>query len=278
MILRSALLLLPLAALAQTPAPEAPREVDQALRARVTEFFQDLVDAKFVDALDLVAADTKNDYFASAKTPVKEFRIRDVKYASGFEKAAVTLDVKRLWKFSISAGQDTEAVADVPMTTTWKLEKGKWVWSNETQSDAWVTPMGASDVPLLKKNPDGTISGMPSKLTQDVVDAAARKILQQTGLDKSEVTLATDKPSSERVVFHNGAQGSIRLELHAPQFPGLNVKVDKTDVNFGEDAALQISYDPPAGGGPAPESTSVYFVVIPFDQPYQIKVNFAAPK
>jgi hypothetical protein len=40
-----------------------------------------------------VAADTKNCYFNSAKTLLKEFKIRDVKHESGFEKAAVKLDV-----------------------------------------------------------------------------------------------------------------------------------------------------------------------------------------
>ena len=88
----AALLLLSYSVFAQTPASPPPA-VDQALRSRVTEFFQDLVDSKFVEAFDYVAADTKNYYFNSAKTPLKEFRIRHVKYESGFEKAAVKLDL-----------------------------------------------------------------------------------------------------------------------------------------------------------------------------------------
>jgi hypothetical protein len=51
------------------------------------------------------------------------------------------------------------------MTTTWKLENGKWVWSNEAPPGSWVTPMGSSDVQMLKKNADGSISGLPPKLT-----------------------------------------------------------------------------------------------------------------
>lgn len=281
MVLRSALLLLPLAALAQTPDPQPPPEVDGALRARVTEFFQDLVDSKFVEAFDFVAADTKNYYFNSAKTPLKEFKIQDVKYESGFEKAAVKLDVKRLWTFSLSAQQDAQAPVDVPMTTVWKLENGKWVWTNEAPKDKWVTPMGSSDVQLLKKNADGSIGGLPAKLNQDTIMAAAQKILQQSGqssLDKREITLAADKASSEKVVFHNGAQGAVHLELHAPELPGLSAKLDKADVNFGEDATLLVSYVPPSDDAAVPNAASVSLVLIPFDQRLEVKVNFAAPK
>jgi hypothetical protein len=278
MALRSALLLLPLAAFAQTPDPQPPPEVDRALRARVTEFFQDLVDSKFVEAFDYVAADTKTFYFNSAKTPLKEFKIQDVKYESGFEKATVKLEVKRLWTFSLSAQLNAPAVADVPMTTIWKLENGKWVWTNETPKDAWVTPMGSSDVSLLKKNADGSVSGLPPKLSQDAIMGAARKILQQSGVDKSEITLAADKASSEKVVFHNGAQGAVHLELHASQLPGLTAKLDKADVNFGEEATLQVSYEPPADNGVVPNAASVYLVLIPFDQRFEVKVNFAGPK
>jgi hypothetical protein len=41
--------------------------------------------------------------------------------------------------------------------------------------------------------------------------AAAQKILQQSGeasLDNREITLAAAKASSEKVVFHNRAQGA----------------------------------------------------------------------
>jgi hypothetical protein len=277
MVLRSVLLLLPLAAFAQTPDPQPPPEVDHALRARVTEFFQDLVDSKFVEAFDYVAADTKNYYFNSAKTPLKEFKIRDVKYAGGFERAAVTLDVKRFWTFSLSVQQGAQAVVDVPMTTSWKLENGKWVWSSEPPKDAWVTPVGPSDVPLLKKNADGSIGGLPPTLTQDTIAAAAQKILQQAGVDKREITLAANKASSEKVVFHNGAQGAVHLELHASELPGLSAKLDKADVNFGEDATLLVSYEPPSDAAAVPNAASVYLVSIPFDQRYDVKINFAAP-
>ncbi|HLH45127.1 MAG TPA: hypothetical protein VKV74_19210 [Bryobacteraceae bacterium] len=277
MIFRVGLLLLPLGAFAQAPAPQPPPEVDRALRTRVTEFFQDLVDSKFVEAFDYVAADTKNYYFNSAKTPLKEFKIRDIQYESGFDKAAVKLDVKRDWTFSLSAQQNAQATVDVPMTTTWKLENGKWVWSNEAPPGSWLTAMGPSDVPLLKRSADGSVTGLPPKLTPDTIMAAAQKIFQQSNVDKSEITLAADKKSSETVRFHNGAQGTVHLELNVPQLPGLSARMDKADVNFGEDATVEVSYEPSGEGG-APNPAALYLTVIPLDQRFEVKVNFTPSK
>jgi hypothetical protein len=274
MAIRAVLLLLPIAAFAQS-AP--PAEVDQALRARVTEFFQNLVDAKFLPAMDLVAAETKDEYFASGKTPLKAFQIRDVKYSGDFTKAVVNLYVKRVW-----AIETQQNIVDVDMSTTWKIENGKWVWYHEVAPDTWVTPMGPSNVELITRKADGTIGGIPQKLTQAAVDAAAQKILQQTGVDKPEITLPADKPSTERIIFHNGAQGSIRLELYPPRLPGLTVSIEKADLNFGEDAVLNVSYQPPppvdGEAIPVPGPTAVFLVVIPFDKDFRIAVNFAQPK
>src|ERR1051326_4222020 len=155
MRLRAALVLLPAVLFAQTPQ-EPPPGIDQALRARVTEFFQDLVDGKFREAMDLVADDTKDEYFNSAKTSPKAYVIQDVKYSDNFTKAVVTLQIKRVWTL-----QQQQAIVDVPMTTTWKQEKDKWVWHHDVTPTSWPTPMGPSDSSLFKKNPDGMLVSLP---------------------------------------------------------------------------------------------------------------------
>jgi hypothetical protein len=262
-----------LTAFAQTPATPAP-EVDSALRSRVTEFFQDLVDSKFVEAFDLVADDTRTFYFNSEKKPLKEFKIIEVKYDPAFTKATVTLDVKREWTFSVQAARTAATIVEVPMVTIWKLEKGKWVWSNETRPDQPVTPMGPSDVQLIHRQPDGTVAGLPPQITNEILNAAKQKILGQSSIDKREITLSTSQASSDKVTFHNGQQGAIRLQLSPAPIPGLTVQLDKTDLNAGDDAALQISYDPRSGQAAAGKSALIRLIVVPFNQIYDVKVNF----
>jgi hypothetical protein len=276
MIYRTALVLsIGLTTFAQTSATPAP-EVDSALRSRVTEFFQDLVDSKFVEAFDLVAEDTRTFYFNSEKKPLKEFKIREVKYDPDFTKATVTLEVKREWTFSALTGNQP-VIADVSMVTVWKLEKGKWVWSSQPRPDQPVTPMGPSDVQLVQRQPDGTVTGLPPKITDAILNAAEHKILDPTSIgsiDKPEITFSASQASSDKVVFHNGQQGAIRLQLSPAPIPGLTAQLDKTDLNAGDNAALQISYNPPSGQTAAGRSAVIRLTVIPFNQTYNVKVNF----
>jgi hypothetical protein len=264
-----------LTAFAQTPATPAP-EVDSALRSRVTEFFQDLVDSKFLEAFDLVAEDSKTFYFNAEKKPLKEFKIREVKYDPGFTKATVTLDVKREWILTALTTKQP-VIADVSMVTIWKLEKGKWVWSNQPRPDQPVTPMGPSDVQMIQRQPDGTVTGLPARITDEVLNAAKKKILDPSSIgsiDKPEITLSASQASSDKVVFHNGQQGAIRLQLSFAPISGLTAQLDKTDLNAGDDAALHISYDPRSGQAATGNSALIRLMVVPFNQIYDVKVNF----
>ena len=83
--------MLPLIALGQQQTP--PAEAEQALRARVTEFLQYHVDGNFRKAYDMVAEDTKDDYFNSGKVQLKGFKIDDVKFTDDFTKATVTATI-----------------------------------------------------------------------------------------------------------------------------------------------------------------------------------------
>jgi hypothetical protein len=82
--------LLPLSVLAQ-----APPEVDQALRARVTEFMQLHVDGNFRKAYDMVAEDTKESYFNSGKARLRAFKINDVQFNDSFTLATVSATMSK---------------------------------------------------------------------------------------------------------------------------------------------------------------------------------------
>ncbi len=268
-MLPAALLLVSAAAVAQTPSAAAPPEVEQTLRARVTEFFQDFVDGKFRQAINLVAEDTQDEYFNGPKAEIKTFQIDQVKFSDNFSKADVTVKVKQVWRMK-AEGFMQEMVVDTNMPTTWKIEGGKWVFYHHTQPNAWLTPMGPSDVHAA----DGT-SPLPAKLDTATLNAEATRILHQTNIDKDQVTLSFDKPSSAKVVFHNGAQGVVSISLvGVPTLPGFSAKLDKLDVNAGQDAVVEFSYTPPADAPSPHPSFAIGVEVAPFAQQFAIQVNF----
>src|SRR5713226_10251313 len=264
MRIRIPLFVLPLLALAQAPPPE----VDQALRARVTEFYQDHVDGNFRKAFDLVAEDTKDHYFGANKTQFKSFKIDKIDYSDNFTKAVVTLTVQRTMTVQLQQ-------VLIPSTgpTDWKIENGKWVWYSDPGKNL-ETPMGPADPNVIKPNPDGSIT-VPKRLTPDMVAAAAQRILQQqqSGVNKSEVTLAAGKASSEEVIFHNAAQGSVQVRLDmSPEVAGLHAELDKSSVNAGENAVVKLSYAP--GDKPPASPVTLRLVVAPFNQVFTVTVRF----
>jgi hypothetical protein len=270
-------------ALAQ-PAPQptfqAPPEVEQALRARVTEFYQLHVESNFQKAWSLVAEDTKAYYFGAQKNTFESFRITGVRFTNKeCTKAMVDLETRQ----KMLRREFQGVIVPTPATTLWKIEDGKWVWYRDPE-DNHLTPMGTSD--LSKVNPAGGDKAKAEQLAQltspEEIQRRARDILKQSGVDKQEVMLAADKPSSAEVTFHNGQQGTIKLMLDpGAELAGFAATLDKVDVGPSQDAVVKISYAPPSGSGakpqPMPQERQVRLILQPFNQVFAIKVKFGGP-
>src|SRR5579862_6641688 len=271
MIFRSALILLPVAMLAQTGAQNPPPEVDQALRARVTEFFNFHVEGAtgFRKAMDLVADDTKDYYFSAQKIQFKSFKIDSITYSDHFTKAVVTLSGRRMFRVS---PQFPETEISQPMSTLWKIENNKWCWYRDAGAETSLTPMGPSDPKAIGPSTGGMV---PRDFSQGAMDKRAQEVLKQSKVSKTEVTLAASHPSSEQVVFHNGQPGSVLLSVDiSPKVEGFSAVLDRTNVNAGEDVGLKIHYNPSGKEG-APSPVTVRVIVAPFNQAFPVTVKFA---
>jgi hypothetical protein len=263
--------LLPLIAFGQQ---NPPPEVDQALRARVTQFMQYHVEGNFRKAYDMVAEDTKDEYFNMDKVHLQGFKIGDVKFTDNFTKASVTATMSKTINI---VGQ--EFPISTPSTTTWKIENGKWVWYDEAKP-AWTNPVGLASAPAAAAAPTANANAdaaLPKEFDDKTLASAARSILQQVSVDKKEITLAVDKTSEEKVIFHNGMPGSVQLELSAPEIPGFTVTLGQRIVRAGADVPVVFHYQPVGGDkGTTGDGLSVQLTVQPLDQTFVIRVNFAA--
>jgi hypothetical protein len=268
MLLRATFFLLPLIAFAQAPPPE----VDQALRARVNEFFQDHVDGDFRKAYNLVAEDTKEFYFSAQKNKLNSFQIDSIDYSDDFTRADVQLTCQRMWKLS---AQFKDVLVTVPMRTTWKLEDGKWFYSHDPRAET-LFPGTESKTPQAA-NAGDVVETKPPDLSEKGLAARTATILNQSSVDKSQVVLASDKASSDQVVFHNGYPGWVQVAVDpGPKVAGFSASVDKINLNSGEEAVLKISYDP--NDAPAPATRVVKLTVLPFNRTFSIAVGFEATK
>ena len=255
------------------PAAAKPNPTSEAaLRARVSQFMQYHVEGKFSKAMELVAEDTKEQYFAGGKQRLKAFKLESVKLTDKNTKAVVTTIVTRDWDIRM---QQHEVV--IPMVTTWKVQKGQWFWYWDANG-TWLTPMGPSKIEPLSKNPDGTIKGLPPKIGTDEVAAQARNILAQSGLSKSEVVFDPAVVNGERVAFTNGVQGYVKVSLEGiPRLEGFSANLESPGVTANGQIGVILSYQP-VTEAPIPDDFTIQVVTEPLNQSYPIRVRFTHPQ
>src|SRR5262249_6787136 len=117
-------------------------------------------------------------------------------------------------------------------------------------------------------------SELPKDLGDKTLATAAQGIMKQTSLDKSSITLASNKVSEEKIVFHNGMSGSVEVSLlGVPDVPGLTARLDKAGVRANQAATLVVRYEPGEKPGVlAP--VSIQLLVEPTEQLFPVSISF----
>ena len=202
------------------PFNRPPAAVDQALRARIQEFYQYHVKGDFRHAEELVAEDTKDFYYSHNKPQYLSAEIKRIDYSDQFTKAKATVVIEQY----VMLPGFADKPAKVPIPSTWKLVEGKWYW--------YVNPESMRDSPFGKM----TAGKGPAAPSLPVIPANADFLMTQVQLNKRSVTL---KPGeSDTVMIANGAPGVMNISL--TQLPGVEVELDRRSLNSGEKATLTL--------------------------------------
>jgi hypothetical protein len=266
------------AGFAQTPALktyDAPPEIVSKLRARVDEFFKFHTNGSinYRKAFTMVAEDTQDYYFAVQKANYISVRILTIQFTNPeFTRATVDLEgMQKIQRVEFAGG-----IIPLPMTTLWKVEDGEWKWYRDA-NDPHLTPMGPSDLATIRAGDKVSKEQLEQLGDPKVLEQMGKNILAQTSIDKGDVNMPLDKPSSVDIKFHNAQPGEVKLEWKERfHIEGFTISVDKVDVPAHEDAILRLNYDPPADRlKTGQESTQrIMLVVQPFNQSFPIIVRF----
>jgi hypothetical protein len=218
---------------AQAPADlfnRPPADVDRALRARITEFYQDHVDGKFRQAEALVAEDTKDFFYTHNKPRYLSFEIQSINYSEGFTRAKATI----LCEQYVMIPGFTDKPLKVPTPSTWKVVDGQWYW--------YVDQEALRDSPFGKMTPGpGASTGLPALPSPNEM----MFIFSQVKADKTAVSLKPGVP--EQITLTNSAQGLLSLSLTGT-VPGVDAKLDRMNLGAGEKAVMTLR----AGGNAKP--------------------------
>jgi hypothetical protein len=213
----------------------APKPIDDALRARISEFYTAHVNAKFREAEHMVAEDSKDYFYNHDKPQYMGFEIVRIEYSDGYTRAKATVAVEQRVMFPGFNGR----VMKIPTPSYWKTEDGKWVW--------YV------DMAKLNETPFGVMKpGPPSKDDQSPAAVMAslptneEELMNLVRTDKTAVKLSVG--GSERVEVANGLKGPVTFTIQG-KLAGIEASFDRDVVPPGEKATLTIKAGPLAKSG-----------------------------
>ena len=199
-----------------------PADVDEALRARITEFFDLHVKGEFRKAEALVAEDTQDLYYSSSKTKYVSFEIGRIDYSEDFTRAKATVLCEQYIMLPGFLGKPMK----IPIPSTWKLVDGTWYWYVDPES-LRMTPFGKMNPGTARESAPKTIPAIPTTVPD--------YIYEQVKADKASVSLKVGE--SEQVTVTNSAPGTMNISVTG-SLPGVEVKLDRTVLNTGEKAVL----------------------------------------
>jgi hypothetical protein len=204
----------------EAPAPaKPPAGVDEALRARVSEFYQLHVTEQFRKAEKLVAEDSQDIFYVHNKPKYLSHEIKSVAYSEDFSKAKVMSMCEQTFNGPGFQGK----VLKVPSISTWKVVDGQWFW--------YVDPVELTHGPFGKPGTPGAKPANSASAVPDKIPTTYDFVLGQV---KFEQDVLVVKPNETyQVAIASKASGPVSLVL-AQIMPGFEVTVDKANLGPGE--------------------------------------------
>jgi hypothetical protein len=118
---------------------------------------------------------------------------------------------------------------DAPITTSWKIEDGKWVW--------YVGPAIALQTPFGTLKPTAGNTDAPVNSAQKAMDLKSLRSLVKIDRDLVEMT-ADD--SVQTVTVTNDLPGGVDLAIQPYRIPGLSAQLTNTHLEAGEKTTLSL--------------------------------------
>ena len=251
------------------PFPEAPPEVEKALRGRVMEFYTRFQQRKYRQAEALVDEESRDYFYASSKKPIMSFELVSMEFGEYFQKAKVLVNVMVMLPM-----MGPRPVA-FPLTGDWR-----WI------EDNWYIHMASSKPGTIKQGPFGPMVINPegaaaagayqgmANYSPKTVKQSLRK-MYHVEPNTLRFPQEPSQPITHTVRFIN--PGPARLSVSATNkthtLPGLKIEFDGRKVEPGEKLPITFTYQ--AKKQPLQGKYDIVFSVLPLKQQFAVTVSFA---
>jgi len=216
-------------------AQTAPPEVDAALRARITKFYQAQIDGKPRLAEPLVAEDSKDVFYAISKPRLLGFSIERIDYSENFTHAKANIMV-RMYLPIAQLAKDPISLA---IPSLWRMENGEWCW--------YIDPDVLKTTPFGKPSPPSSEASGPGAAPDGKRGVTIEELWQKVKADKPVVVLRWSQSSDDQVVILNQMSGPVKIQVNFPSVPGLEVVADRLEIPANEKATIKFHFKAGAG-------------------------------
>ncbi|HLH17143.1 MAG TPA: hypothetical protein VKX45_07975 [Bryobacteraceae bacterium] len=215
------------------PAATAPPEVEQALRARLEEFYHYFITQEYRKAEKLIAEDSQDWFYNHNKPQYLSVEIQSITFSDHFTRARATVLAEQFVMFPGFAGKPIK----MPVTSDWKIVDGQWFWYIDPE-ELRHTPFG---VIQERTNAPSAPGSLPTSIPT-TADFAMNLV-------KAETRSVKLKPGeSAQVAFRNGARGLVNLSIESRP-AGIEAALDHAQVEAGGKAVLSVKAREGAKGG-----------------------------
>jgi len=229
---------------------QAPPGIEEALRERLALFYQCQVDAKFRQAEQYVAEDSKDRYYNGRHQKYFGYKIVGIKFSDDFSSAQVTVVADVDLHF-----QGRVIRAPMPFTANWKMDNGVWCWYVPVPKPGEIqhTPFGD----VVTPDPKDQKTEQPGDLTEigkrfaNPEDALAR-FGASPKISKAVAVLGPGNQYRDEVYFANSTKVPFKFHIDKDLPPGVTVEPMAGELKPREAVTFKISYQQQGSGTPAP--------------------------
>lgn len=215
-----------------TPSEKPPAEVDEALRARMKEFYHYFETQEYRKAEKLIAEESQDFFYNHNKPHYLSTEIQSIQYSDHFTRATAVVLCEQYVMMPGFAGKPLK----VPTTSTWKIVDGQWFWYVDP-AELRRTPFGTIPEKPGAPAAPGSLPSIPTTVdfAMNLVKADTRSVQLKAG-------------GSAQVTITNTARGPMNLAVE--QKPaGIEATLDHDQLQAGEKAVLTVKAGENAKGG-----------------------------
>lgn len=241
------------------PFRAAPPELEEALKARVSQFYEYFKMAKFRQAEDLVVEEAKEQFYSAKKSRIFGYEIRNMKFSEDLKEAHVLVTC-----LTPVPGLGSKPLS-VPLPSTWKSIDGEWYLYFETRK-----PGVEHDSPAGKMHFSQELGTHGSLTASQPTTLESLKEMYAVTPSSLEFSSRTADPVTKSFRVENRSKGELTVQTESKGMPGVTIDAGAGEIAAGESLTVSVTYVPSSHVGPG--EYPLQFSVQPIAQHFEVKL------